>query len=201
MALINTIIPQQSFEVVRDRIGEIIGVELANQALLSFNYDLDPDVWVNRFVPFDKEEIPAVNITINGIGFEDHHVKQSDGTVQYNIDVYTQAKTNKDDAGDQLAMAKLHRLMGVVRAILKNPKFKTLAFAPGFIMSSTINNMAFAEPNSDDGTSTVMGRLVMSVKMPETTELINPNNIDGWDSQIKLELTDQGYKYVGGNPL
>jgi hypothetical protein len=38
--------------------------------------------------------------------------------------------------------------------------------------------------------------LVLSVKVPENTELIQPVVAAGFDTELKLELTDKGYQFT-----
>lgn len=201
MAVINTQIPQQNFELVQERIGEILANEILNQ------FTLFPTpmalleglvVWNNRYVPFDKSELPAINISLGSGQYGGQTVKSDDGTYQYNIDVFTNAKGTEDENGDQLAVAKLHRILGIVRAILRNPKFKTLGYEtpPGFIMGiPRVESIQFPTQDPEDTARNVMGRLVFSVKMPETTELIDPDLIYGYETIVKLAETDKGYRW------
>lgn len=203
MAIINTQIPQQNFELVLERIGEILANELANQFVLY------PEpmallenlvVWRNRYVPYDKSEMPSVNVSLGSGQYGGQTVKSDDGTYLYNIDVFTNAKGDDDKAGDQHAIDKLHRIMGICRAILRNPKFKTLGYEPGLIMGVPhVDSIQFATPDPDDTARNVMGRLIFTVKMPETTELIEANLIYGYDTVVKLTETEKGFKWVGGN--
>lgn len=199
MAVINALIPQQNFELVLERIGEILTNELSNQ------YTLFPVetavlegllVWKNRYVPFDKSEMPAVNVSLGSGQYSGQTVKSDDGLYQYNIDVFTNAKGTDDKAGDQHSIDKLHRIMGICRAILRNPKFKTLGYEtpPGFIMGIPhVDSIQFATPDHEDTARNVMGRLVFSVRMPENTELIEPELLYGYDTIVKLYDTDKGY--------
>src|SRR3990167_3818287 len=125
-AIITGEISPQSFELVRDRIGVILTLELANQFILGAD--------------------PA-------------------------LDVEVSAKSTDDDSGDVLAMIKCQKLIGVIRAILQDPQYKTLGYAPGFIMSRQSTKIAFANKYQGDSMNTVVGRLMFNVKVPETTEL------------------------------
>lgn len=196
MSLINGIIPQQSFELVRDRIGQILALEIANQFTLTSNSDFDLDVWVERFVPFDKEELPTINVSLATGGFTGHTQKSTDGTYTYFIDVFTKAISTDDEKGDQMASVKLQRLLGMCRAILENPRYKTLGFDPPSIFNRHCESISIAEPGKQDATSSVMGRLAFSVKVLETVELIDPVLIGRSDTRVKLYETDKGYFYA-----
>ncbi len=205
MAVINAQIPQQNFELVLERIGEILANELANQFTL-FPVPMAVleglVVWKNRYVPFDKSEMPAVNVSLGSGQYDGQTVKSDDGTYLYNIDVFTYAKGTDAKAGDQHSIDRLHRIMGICRAILRNPKFKTLGYEtpPGFVMGIPhVNSIQFATPDPDDTARNVMGRLVFSVKLPETTELIEPELLYGYQTVVKLSETDKGYMWQSAN--
>jgi hypothetical protein len=202
MSLLKGVIPPQSFELVRDKIGAILVDEIENQGELSYSEDLmGVDVWVERFIPFGHAELPVVNIMFVREDFEGRTVKQSDGLCKYHIDCHTQAKSpSANQRGDSLAIVKLHKLLGVCRAILENPQYKTLGFTPPFVMTRYIESIIVGNPdNPSDANSVVMGRITIVVKVPETTELIDPNMIDGNDTVAKLSETDLGYVYKANN--
>jgi hypothetical protein len=195
MSLINGIIPPQNFELVRDRIAEILTTEVANQFILTSNPDFDLDIWIERSIPFDKEELPTINGNLATGSFSGHTQKTTDGTYTYFIDCFTKAVSTDDDKGDQLASIKLQRLLGICRAILEDPKYKTLGFSPPSIFNRHCESLSIAEPGKQDAASSVMGRLSFIVKVPETVELITPILLGRNDTRVKLFETDRGYFY------
>lgn len=201
-AIITDIIASQAFEVVRDRIGTIIKEEVENQYALSNEPALNATIWNERFVPFDKEEIPAVNVMFDRMDFSQQDQRQTNGTCIYYIDCYTNSKSSDTDRGDVKAKVKLHRLLGVCRAILEDPKYKRLGFnSIPLIMNRKVSSIGIAPPDHNDGLSSVMGRLVFEVKLPETTAFIEPTALADFETTIKLVLTDKGYRYVGPNDI
>lgn len=197
MAQIEGLIPQQSFEHVRDRIGAILADELQSQVNNFYNDDAEvSDVWVERWVPFDKTELPAVNVCLAQGELGSRTQIHTDGTYTYNIDCYHSAKSSDTEDGDSAAMIKLQRLIGICRAIVENPRFKTLGFAATFgIGNRGISNIGIGTAPKEDAVSVVMGRLQMVVRVPETTELKVPAVIAGYETQVKLALTEKGYRY------
>jgi hypothetical protein len=199
-AIINTIIPPQSFEIVRDRIGRILADELLNQLVITGDTDLNVGNYIERTLQFDKVKLPAVNVMLAEGTYGGQTVIQSDGTYRYYIDVYVKSKSSDTDPGDQHAMRKLHRLLGVCRAILEDARYKTLAFTtpPGFIMNRHIESLQIQNPNQKehDATNSVMGRLIMSVKVPEVTSYIIPKTILEYVTNVRLDSTDEGYTWV-----
>lgn len=196
MSLLTGIISPHAFEIIRDRIGEILADEIANQYTLTSDEDLNlGEVWIERFVPFDKEELPTINVSLASGAFSGQTQKHTDGVYTYFIDVYTKAKTSETDRGDVLATIRLHRLLGVCRAILENPQYKTLLFTAPFIFNRHFESLSIAEPGTQDAVSSIQGRLTFSVKAIETNELITPILLGIHDTRVKLNLTDKGYFY------
>lgn len=196
MPKINGQIPVQPFELVRDRIGFILSDELPNQYTLSANEALNVSVYKERIVPFDNTEIGLVNVRYGRGDLNNQHQGQTDHNATYFIDCYQKAKSTSSSVGDVDSLIKLHSLIGVCRAILENPIYKTLDFAPAFIGYSQIESIDIAEPQRGDATNTTMGRLTFNVRMLEDTQLIDAILASGYDTQVKIELTDKGYKYV-----
>lgn len=207
MSIINVPIGPQSFEIVRDRIGRILAQELLTQFQLNYDLNLRANVWIERWVPFDlPTEYPSVNIQLAEGNYGGQTQIQSDGTYRYYVDCYVGANTTPANGpGDQFAMAKLQRLMGVVRSIIEYHGYKTLGFKtpPGFIMNRHWEGIQIANPDQKrvDAASSVMGRLVLSVKVPETNDLgslASPLNV--LYTQWMLTETSRGYLWVTNAP-
>jgi hypothetical protein len=195
MSIIEGVIPPASFEIIRDRIGAILTDEIKNQATLSNDSEINAVVHIERFIPFDKTELPAINIMVARGNFEPQSVIQTNGTYLYNIDVYTRAKSDVAIKADSLSMFRLHRLLGIIRSILENSKYLTLGFARPFIVSRKVVDLSVHDPDSKDALSSVMGRLTFEVKAPERGELVEPRNFQGFDTRAKLNLGANGYYY------
>lgn len=211
MPQIEGLIASQAFERIRDRIGEILADEIANQAELDEEHgsDIEATVYIERSAAFGHTELPAVNVMLargqyGGDGGD--NAITSDGTYNYNIDCYCLSKSKVIDGetnqGDQLASVKLHRLLGVVRAILRNARYKTLGFATPYIMQVKVGDIQLSDQlNINDTLNVMMGRLTLIVRVAENHELIEPSLIAGYDTQVKLGLTDKGYVFSGaGSP-
>lgn len=196
MSKITHEIPQQSFEIVRDRIGFILTDELNTQFTTYSNPALDVQVFNERTVPFDKTDVGMVNVMYSQGSFDNIHQGHADHTATYYIDCYQRAKTTDTSRGDVDSMVKLQRLIGVCRAIIENPIYRTFDFEPPFIMHREISQIEIAQPGSMDSTNTRMGRLTLSVRMPETTKLLEAIPWAGSDTQVKLSLTEKGYQYI-----
>ena len=116
------IIGEQNFELIRNRIGEILTYELRNQANLSGKQSLkDVKVWIERVTPFDNTELPAVNIYYNDTLYNSSTVVNQQGQNTYHIDVLTKSKNSgsQQNDSDKQSYTLAANLLGIVRAILQ----------------------------------------------------------------------------------
>ncbi len=181
-------IPPQNFELVRDRIGGILLCEFGNQAT---NYSLPAActptaIDIERFVQIDEDSFPIVTVrTAKGSYLDDEgkQTKESGGNVfgvyKYYIDIYTGSPSTPGEGGDQLASVNLQRMMGIARAVLEDTRYDTLGFDPKTsglqIQNVHVENFFINLPaNTGDAIDYICGRLVLSVKVPETVQLPAP---------------------------
>lgn len=195
MSKITKEINQQNFEFIRDRILQILVDEFEGQFILSYDDDLDLSVYVERSTPIDKTEIPAIVISLSNGNYNNKNQGCVDGTYVYNIDFFTNAKSSEGISGDTLAATKLQKIMGVGRAILEDPIYKTLGVTPPFVMKTFVSEMNIAQQNKEDAENTSMGRLLFNVVSTETTTPIVPSLIEGFKTAIKIDQSGKGYFY------
>lgn len=200
MSIITTPITSQSFEIVRDRIGRIIADEMNNQFQITYDGDLLVTNWIERFLQFDKGELPAINVMLAEGNSVQQTQTESQVVYRYYIDVYVNAKSASSDPGDQRAIRILHKILGRCRAILEHTRYKTLGFTapPGFIMNRHFESIQIQNPNEKqhDALSSVMGRLIFSVKVPEYNGVVEGIASRQFDTSIKLADTEKGYQWV-----
>ena len=195
MPKITIAIPPAAFELIRERICEILADEFAGQAIITPAAQV-PTVWCERIVPFDKTGIPALNVMLSNGSFAGHTNRETNGTYTYFIDCYTSAPTTTTGDGFTSALKKLHYLLNQVRAILESPMYRTLGFAPPFIANRHATSFNIGQPDTKDGASIVMGRLTYEVTAPETMELVQRPLLAGYDTTVTLFNTSLGYKYT-----
>lgn len=199
MSVIVGVIPPRAFELVRDRICEILADEISNQANLASDADLEEViVWKERFIPFNQSEMPAVNVSFASGVLSGQTQKNTDGTYTYFIDVFTKALGDDDERGDTKATLKLHKIIGVCQGILENSRYRTLGFTPPFISHRHCENISISDPGRQDTANSIMGRISLIVKVPESMELVTPTLIGGNNTTVKLYSTDLGYFYSTG---
>jgi hypothetical protein len=175
----------------------------------TFNHDegLRPRVFTERMVDIDKSEVPAINVYLFQGDFENQDQTQTEGTYQYYIDIYTQAKdekgmnTDPEKRGDYKAVKQLHRLMAMVQKILEAPAYRTLGFEAPFLGRRWVSKIGVPPQNtSGNSTNEVHGLLIFNVVVPETFEEQVPVTMEGIDTRVTLYETEQGYEWKYPQP-
>lgn len=198
MSKITEIIGTQNFELVRDKIAEILAIELAEQFILSGDADINARVWLERFVPFNYNDFPAVNVSIGTIRNPSKDSVSSVSELTINVDAMFSAKTDNSDDGDTLAQLKSHKLIGKCRAILESPVYDTLDFARSSdgINHTNVQSIDFASKESGDAASVAMSRMQFMVRVSEAVPLVGTIALDESNTRVTLDLTDKGYRYI-----
>ena len=195
MALINVAIPEQNFELVGRQIGIVLKTELDNQFDITADEDLEGiNVFSERRVPFDKEDVPAVNITLFEGDYDNQNTVARDGHYDFLIDVYHKSKATDDVDGDTASALKLHRLMGVIAFILEDPQYRTLGIPAPSIASTKVSKIRIEQPDTrDESTHLIMGRIVFNVRVCEGTILIDPIPLGSYKTEVCLNGSAKGY--------
>jgi hypothetical protein len=195
------IISQSNFEAVRDRIASILKEEMDNQSLLHSN-DLDytADFYTERYVPVDKSEGNVIVVDIAGGTLSNQTPVTQSFECTYNIDIYTEGKETSSNTGYYNSSVKLHRLAGLVRHILQSPYYDRLNFSNGVIERRSVSKIDFANVNNEqDGSFSRMGRVTLTVNINEESNGITPIDAGGYDTVIKIEETEKGFKLTYNN--
>lgn len=204
MSVITARILPSNFEVLRDRIFSILADEMSFQAVTFNDSDLNLKIWNSRSVAFDKgEAMPQAAVNLNYVhsDYTSMDVTMETDVHKYTIDVHTGAKTKQDGSrGDANAMVKAQKILGICKKIFMDPKYKTLGFNPPFVQRRWCESVDIAASSrGDDADSLTMGRLVVNVQINEECNLIEAALVKGFDTQVKLELTDKGYYFQVNN--
>lgn len=197
---ITNLIGPRIFELVRDKIGLIISVELPNQAVLAGDPELNAKVFKERFVPVNASEGTIVNVQIPRGDYGMITALNQDGNYVYYIDCYVSAKSTNDNRGDELAMVKLQRLTGIIQAILSDGHYRTLDFPRPLIEHTSVENIQFADAeDTKDAASLVRSRITFIVRAPEEVEELPVSVLDGLDTSVTLDDTDEGYVFINND--
>lgn len=194
MALIQEQILPRNFELIRDRVSSILVDEFQNQSEMA-----GVSVWSERKIPFTQAELPAVNVLFQKADYDSQNVSYKRGLYTYFIDVYVSEPSTDSDSGDMLASVRSQRMAGIIDYILEHPHYLTLGFLPGFIENVIVESIQVSDAQKQDSLHNVITRLELSVKASENTLNIEPLIVEGYDTQVKIELTDYGFKYSLNN--
>lgn len=209
--MLHSIIQSQRFELIRDAIGRVLTAEFANQELLINAYNdehysddgftclevVKPDIWLERSAPFDKEELPAINIFYSDTDFvEETSAFSSRGDDKYIIEIYTNAPSMMNNPGDKQSALLLAKIAGMVRSILMDSKNRHLDFLDYPIVSRNIKSIARTNPRiANDAENTISGIVEAHYFCEEVTETELGTLETTLSTTVKLSDTDKGYKF------
>lgn len=193
MALINTEIPAQAFEVVRDQIGVILKNELANQAQITANFQ-EPEVFIDRFVNINQTQLPCVNVTIDRGSYQNQSVRHQYGVYSYQIEFYHLSNAGSTE-GSQESARKCAELLGRTRAILMSSQYWTLNLKEPIIGRRFVEDFQIGNPEQStaDALSVSLAAMNFTVEVSETEALLNPQEID--QSWTTVLVKDGAYGY------
>lgn len=196
--MIPAAIPQQAFELIRDQIGAVLAVEIPSQATLIGDTALNATVWVERMAPLTAAELPAINVQTTSANNDDYGMTHANDTILYNIDIHVGSKQNASENGDLRAQRKVQRLLGIVRAILANPRYKNLGFTEpvGYIATRRMTNFQIAEPNATDGNYIALARIIFEVRAGQCFQEQDSVPFSELQTIVTLDETDEGYKFI-----
>ena len=153
--------------------------------------DTEAPIFTN--IPID------LTVNLNNGDYLNQSQLESEGVYIFNVDCYASAKSDTSESGDKKATLKLQKLLGSCRAILENSQYKTLGFATPFISNRHIQSITISEPGRQDALSTVMGRLQMSVRVNELSEVKDADTLTDFLTTVKLFETEKGYFFQAAN--
>lgn len=193
-------IGQREWELIRDRLGLILAQELATQAQLDYDdvlFEL-PDVYIERYVPFNHTEMPAINVMVAQGEYTQETQQSQDGTWTFYVDGYATAKDEDGQRGDQYAAMRLQRIMGICQAIIMDSRFKTLLFEPGSISNRSVKSILMADPTKAmEASNAVMARMTVEVRVSDGVELVDAIELADYTTQVQLSDTALGYLWGG----
>lgn len=194
-SVINYIIPTQRFETIRDAIGVIIAQELAKQKTLTTNVLFDAVTYVERFMPFDNTELPAVNVYFNDSKFSNQDHVSATAEMTFYVDVTTSAYDSASNRGDKQASINCHKLLGVLRAILSSGEYRFLGLSQGIIQQRAVTDLQMSAPQPiGDSLHVISGRLTLKIKANEINSDLSSIVLTEIFTNFTIEETGLGNK-------
>jgi hypothetical protein len=194
-SLINEPILESGFEKVRDRIGEILLLELTKQKQLQ-NFSEEINVYSEKSVPESSAEPLQINVLLDSGNYGTLNPKDAQGKTIYFIDIYTTSKESDGVTGDYAAAFLLHKYIRLCRFILQSSKYKTLGFPDGLIGGKSVEMFETLPPaQKQDARFTRFARITFSVRIQESDVLWGGITASSFETTVTLQETEQGYKY------
>ena len=209
--MIEELIPQpQAFELVRDRIAEIIAAETMQQQALAMTAGADPSAYALRvfteranpigewtFTDEGEDERPIVNVMFKSLsigGMDGDVVRRQSYDATYDIDCYGYAIAFEDEYGathsaDEFSAREAQRAAGLVRAILMAGPYTYLGVPRGagqLVGKRWITSVTAFERQADERTvQSVQGvRISLSVRVNEVSPQVIGDPFEGYGIEI-----------------
>ena len=205
MPIINEHIGTQGFELVANRIGEILLEEISNQKTIQ-SFEENVDIYLELQEPFDKCDDVTISIDYKMADYEGFTQRDVQGDCLYHIDLWVTGMGIGNIAPSIIANNKLYRYLGLIRYILSSSKYSTLGFPRGLIGGKYVKKIIVDNDYSNhsahsnrDGSYIRFARVYFSVRVQENQELWNGVNLLGNVTNISYENTQQGIKLVFNN--
>lgn len=194
-ALITYAIATQRFESIRDLIGGIIATEFAGQKTLTSNTLFDANVYIERFIAYDRTELPAINVFYVSSKNE-AKTRYSDTMINtYYIDVSCYKDATTSERGDKLASIDCQKLLGAIRAILSSAEYQQLGLSSGILQHKEVTEIGITTPTqTNDGLNVITGRVVLTVKANEINGDLSHTHVGEINFNWLIEETNKGNK-------
>lgn len=198
MILIDEVIPKQNFEIVKETIGAVIKTELDSQKILK---DLEDNinVFIERASNFAQSEKLMINVLLDSGNFSFSTQSSKEGSTVFFIDIYTSSKEKLDSSGGENSAKKRDLYLGMIMYILQHTKYRTLNLPLGSISGTSVDSYENFLPTISDAAFVKMARITFSVRINENRKLWEGIDINSIFTDIKLNETEQGYKFEKQN--
>lgn len=188
-------IPSRNFELVRDRIAEILAVELPSQAGLHSNADINADVYTSRIAPFDHTDCPCVNVYFKTGTFPSAHENKTDGSYIYHIDVFTKAKSTDAKEGGTKSSEIGTKIAGIIQGVLSDPMYRTLLFAMPSLKRTEVFKIDNPEYLEMEAVNWRLSRVFFRVDTIETVQFVTPTAFGANETTVCINGTTRVLKY------
>jgi hypothetical protein len=198
--MIETLIPEQAVERIRDQIANVLKCEFENQANKLRNEHCNGvKFFAERRVPIAASEKAIVVISTWKGKYGNKNSDYAEGTYSFVLDVVANCSSKGNQAGDTLANFRVVKMYGIVRYILEHSNYETLGFERPFILHTELSEfqvLKFEEDGRSESGGVAQAQAVFVVRCGESTQPNAGKLAAGNDTEVKLEETELGYEYV-----
>lgn len=222
MSKITDIIGYSNFEVVRDKIAEILAIELSNQKSLNelalINEELKPNpdqllidlykmniscipnkIFLEKMERLNPIDFPYINVVLINVPLDESTSQEYQiGINRYQVQFYQTANNTENESGDTLSTKKLHRLQAISRAILMDKNYTQLdldiKFGVGSVRVEEIITSPIEEGSDTSGFETV-GKFDVLVKITETVNDLTGVLLEISSTNFKINESEKGYYF------
>lgn len=189
-SIITELIPDQPFQIIQNRIGEILLEEITAQHTLQ-NLDSSFAFFVERISPPDVSEDVVITIACREQDNQEYTQQSSQGQNMYFIDIYCVGIENGNQSMSENVRLKLFKYVGIVKYILNSGKYPTLGLPRGLIGNRHVKKVTFDTDYSNwgnhsnyDGSGIRFCRIIYLVTAREETQLWEGIPLQGNDSVV-----------------
>lgn len=188
--LITEIIPDQPFQIIQNRIGEILLEEITAQHALQ-SLESSFELFVERIHPYDVSEDVVITLACREQDNQEYTQQSSQGQNLYFIDIFCGGIESSNRSLSEDVRLKLFKYVGIVKYILNSGKYPTLGFPRGLIGNKHVKKVTFDTDYSNwgnhsnyDGSGIRFCRILFLVTAREETELWQGIPLQGNDSVV-----------------
>lgn len=188
--LITEIIPDQPFQIIQNRVGEILLEEITAQHALQ-SLESSFELFVERIHPYDVSEDVVITLACREQDNQEYTQQSSQGQNLYFIDIFCGGIESENRSLSEDVRLKLFKYVGIVKYILNSGKYPTLGFPRGLIANKHVKKVTFDTDYSNwgnhsnyDGSGIRFCRILFLVTAREETELWQGIPLQGNDSVV-----------------
>lgn len=189
-SIITELIPDQPFQVIQNRIGEILLEEITAQHELQ-ELDSSFAFFVERISPYDVSEDVVITIACREQDNQEYTQQSSLGQNMYFIDIFCGGIESENQSMSENVRLKLFKYVGIVKYILNSGKYPTLGLPKGLVGNKHVKKVTFDTDYSNwgnhsnyDGSGIRFCRIIYLVTAREETQLWEGIPLQGNDSVV-----------------
>lgn len=189
-SIITELIPDQPFQIIQNRIAEILIEEITAQHQIQ-SLESSFAFFVERISPYDVSEDVVITIACREQDNMEYTQRTSQGDNMYFIDIFCGGIESDDRSMSEDVRLKLFKYVGIVKYILNSGKYPTLGFPKGLIGNKHVKKVTFDTDYSNwgnhsnyDASGIRFCRIIYMVRALEETQLWQGIPLQGNDSVV-----------------